>query len=84
MTEKTLIKANELQQKIDCLENFMFWCSGRRDGSRTYPVAIMKLKRKWYGGVESKEYDVSARLRDKISKCVEDELELLKQELTML
>ena len=81
MNLENLKRANELEAKIKELESFMFWCSGKRDGLRKYPVAILKLKRKWYGGVESKEYGLPIRLQERVSECVEEELKLLKHEL---
>lgn len=80
MTDKVLEKANKLTDKINNLENFMFWCSGKREGLRKYPVSVIKIKRKWFGGVEKREYEVSMRLQEKISNCMQEELDLLKSE----
>lgn len=84
MTADTLKKANELRKEIERLEDFMFWCSGMRDGFRFYPAAIVKIKRKWCSGIEAKEYAMSTRLQEKVGQCVEEELELLKQELNKM
>lgn len=84
MTEETYKKAGELLEEVRKLENFMFWCSGKREGSRKYKAQIVKLKRKWCGGVESEEYDLTERLQRKICQCVEEEIETLKKELAEL
>ena len=84
MDAKALKRAKELEEEIGRLEDFMFWCSGKRKGLREYPVAIVKLKRKWLGGVKSTEYDLPERLQKCVSECVEEELKLLKKELEEL
>lgn len=84
MTEKTYKKAGELLEKIRTLKNFMFWCSGRSGGGRKYKWVIVKLKRKWCGGVSEEEFDITDRLKEKICQCVEEEIELLKKELDEL
>ncbi len=81
MTEKTYKKAGELLEKIRKLESFMFWCSGKREGARKYKWVIVKLKRKWCGGVSEEEFDLTDRLKVRICQCVEEEIELLKKEL---
>lgn len=84
MTEETLKKAISLTKEIDTLECFMFWCSGKRTGLRRYPAALMKIKRSSLGGIESKEYELPARLQEKICDCIQEELDLLKAERNKL
>lgn len=84
MTEGTYRKAGELLEKIRKLESFMWWCSGKREGGRKYRCAIVKLKRKWCGGVSEEEFELTDRLKMKICQCVEEEIELLKKELEEL
>lgn len=80
MTAEALKKANELTKKINELEDFMFWCSGRREGFRRYPAAAVKVKRRWCGGIESKEYEMPERLQEKVVQCIQEELDLLETE----
>ena len=84
MTEKTYKKAGELLEKIRKLENFMFWCSGKREGARKYKWVIVKLKRKWCGGVREEEFELTERLKEKICQCVEEEIKKKKKELDEL
>lgn len=80
VTKEALKKANELTEKIEELEDFMFWCSGRREGFRRYPAAVVKVKRSWCGSIESREYKMPERLQEKVTQCIEEELDLLKAE----
>jgi len=80
MNSEELNKANDLSKQIEELENFMFWCSGKREGLRKYKAAVVKMKRKWLGGVESREYSVPERLQDKVVEAMEEEL-VLREEL---
>lgn len=84
MTEEALKKAERIKEKIDELEDFMFWCSGRREGGRKIPARIVVLKRKMIGGLKSKEFNISDRLQQRICNCVEEELEELRKELESL
>ena len=84
MTEGTYRKAGELLEKIRKLESFMWWCSGKREGGRKYRWVIVKLKRKWCGGVSEEEFELTDRLKRKICQCVEEEIELLQKELEEL
>ena len=38
MTEEAFKKAERIKENIDELEDFMFWCSGRREGGRKIPA----------------------------------------------
>ena len=84
MTNEAFKEAASLRDKISNLENFMFWCSGKRDIGRKYSASVIKLKRNWVGGVESKEYELPERLQKQISNCVQAELDLLNAELDNL
>lgn len=84
MTEETFKKAESLREKIDILEDFMFWCSEKREGGRKIPARIVVLKRKWIGGMKSKDFYIPERLQQKICDCVEEELEELRKELESL
>lgn len=84
MTEEAFKKAESLREKIDELEEFMFWCSGKREGARKMPARVVVLKRKWTGGMKSKEFYIPERLQQKICDCVEEELEELRKELESL
>jgi len=80
LREDTLKRANELTLQIKELEDFMFWCSGKREGFRTYPMAVIGIKRRWHGGISSKEYEVTRRLQEKLVACIQEELDLLNAE----
>ncbi|PYG86721.1 hypothetical protein LY28_02747 [Ruminiclostridium sufflavum DSM 19573] len=80
MTNETLIKAIELTESINELEDFMFWCSGKREVFRFYPASIIKIKRRWWCGVDSKEYELPKRLQEKIAEYIQEELNLLRAE----
>lgn len=84
MNVKALNRAKELESEIGGLEDFMFWCSGRREGLRKYPNVVAILRRKCFGGIDRREYDLSKRLQERIFDCVEEELNLLKKELEEL
>ena len=81
MNSEELNKANDLSKQIKELEDFMFWCSGKREGFRKYPAAVVAMKRKWHGGVESQEYSMPERLQDKVIETIEGELAMLREEL---
>ena len=84
MTDEQYKKALELKREINKLEDFMFWCSGKRDTGRRYPTALIAIKRKWLGGVKSQEYDLPGRLQEEIVQCIENELNMLQTELSDL
>lgn len=84
MTEEALKKAKRIKENIDELEDFMFWCSGRREGERKIPARIIVLKRKMIAGLRSEEFNLSERLQEKICDCVEEELKELRKELESL
>lgn len=84
MTEEAFKKAERIKENIDELEDFMFWCSGRREGERKIPARIIVLKRKMIGGLKSKEFTISERLQQRICDCVEEELKELRKELESL
>ena len=56
MTEEAFKKAERIKKNIDELEDFMFWCSGRREGERKIPAIIIVLKRRMIAGLKSKEF----------------------------
>lgn len=84
MTDEQYKKAKELRTQISELEGFMFWCSGKRDIGRRYPTALIAIKRKWFGGVTSEEYNLTSRLQEQIVQCIENELDMLQKELSDL
>ncbi|HJA66961.1 hypothetical protein [Dialister invisus] len=84
MTEEAFKKAERIKENIDELEDFMFWCSGRREGERKIPARIIVLKRKMIAGLKSKEFTLPERLQQRICDCVEEELKELRKELENL
>jgi hypothetical protein len=84
MTDEQYKRAVEIKREINKLESFMFWCSGKREGGRRYPTALIAIKRKWLGGVKSEEYDLPDRLQEQIIQCIENELDILNTELKEL
>lgn len=84
MTEEAFKKAERIKENIDELEDFMFWCSGRREGERKIPAIIIVLKRRMIAGLKSKEFTLPERLQQRICDCVEVELEELRKELESL
>lgn len=84
MTDEQYKRAVEIKREVNKLEDFMFWCSGKREGGRRYPTALIAIKRKWLGGVKSEEYSLSDRLQEEIVKCIENELDTMKTELKEL
>ncbi|MDL2250471.1 hypothetical protein LJC51_07460 [Lachnospiraceae bacterium OttesenSCG-928-J05] len=84
MTKNEFEKAKELIKQKEELESFMFWCSGMREGFRFYPAAIICLKRRWYGAIESSEYKLSERLQKRIAEVVEEEITLINAEIEEL
>ena len=87
MTSESLRRANEIQSQINKLEDFMFWCSGSRDGCRTYPMSVFGVRRKWYGPIEEQEYKFTSEmteLKGEIMDAFEREIARLREELDSL
>lgn len=84
MTEEAFKRAEQIRREIENLEDFMFWCSGKKEGERKLPTRIIVLKRAWIGGLRSSEYEIPERLQEKTCDCVQEEIERLKGELEKL
>lgn len=71
MTEEAFKRAEQIRREIENLEDFMFWCSGKKEGERKLPTRIIVLKRAWIGGLRSSEYEIPDIDKEEVRKKVQ-------------
>ena len=87
MTEKQFDKYKELQEKIEPLKDFLFWCGNKYHcGSVSkYGMRIIKKKfcigRVGFGVIKSTEINLPSELQDRIIEVIENYVDEKQKEL---
>lgn len=81
MTEKELIKANEVKKEIDKLESFISSAEKVWQGKIISKTTKFIFKSIAYGIIESAEFNLSTEMKDKVLDVLREHLKELKKQL---
>lgn len=84
MTERDLVRANELAKEIRELEEFIHVASSVRTGKLLSKEVRLVFKTTAYGIFNSEEYEMGKEITKKVLQVLRDYLAELKEELRQL